>query len=251
MRWLTATTSTMSAGPRQLDALGARPRAQMAARRLRELGARDVPRGPRPSTRANAGGPHRPRARGGRLCSPKASPTGRSPSGSSVGEDGGPPRVRVLTNSACRAAATSAGPPPTWASIWRLSPAAEPPGLPNMGVVRSRWGGAPDGAKSLTCDGAWWRHSASPTKELDMPRYLVQRTFPDGLAFPDRRERPEGRHLWHFRVRQRLPSKVTWMHPTSSDDDRTTWCIYDAPEPRSDPPGGRHQQPACRRDPTR
>lgn len=40
----------------QLTALGARPRAQMAARRLRELGARDVPRGPRASTRANAAG---------------------------------------------------------------------------------------------------------------------------------------------------------------------------------------------------
>ncbi|MEO7428192.1 MAG: LuxR C-terminal-related transcriptional regulator, partial [Acidimicrobiales bacterium] len=40
----------------QLTALGARPRAQMAARRLRELGARDVPRGPRATTRANAAG---------------------------------------------------------------------------------------------------------------------------------------------------------------------------------------------------
>lgn len=40
----------------QLSALGARPRAQMAARRLRELGAREVPRGPRASTRANAAG---------------------------------------------------------------------------------------------------------------------------------------------------------------------------------------------------
>jgi ATP/maltotriose-dependent transcriptional regulator MalT len=40
----------------QLTFLGARPRAQMAARRLRELGARDVPRGPRASTRANVAG---------------------------------------------------------------------------------------------------------------------------------------------------------------------------------------------------
>jgi ATP/maltotriose-dependent transcriptional regulator MalT len=36
--------------------LGARPRAQLVARRLRELGVKDVPRGPRPSTRANAAG---------------------------------------------------------------------------------------------------------------------------------------------------------------------------------------------------
>lgn len=40
----------------RLTALGARPRAQMVARRLRELGARDVPRGPRATTRANAAG---------------------------------------------------------------------------------------------------------------------------------------------------------------------------------------------------
>jgi DNA-binding NarL/FixJ family response regulator len=35
------------------DRLGARPAAGLAARRLRELGARTIPRGPRPSTRAN------------------------------------------------------------------------------------------------------------------------------------------------------------------------------------------------------
>jgi DNA-binding CsgD family transcriptional regulator/tetratricopeptide (TPR) repeat protein len=40
----------------QLTFLGARPRAHQAARRLRELGARDVPRGPRASTLANAAG---------------------------------------------------------------------------------------------------------------------------------------------------------------------------------------------------
>jgi DNA-binding CsgD family transcriptional regulator/tetratricopeptide (TPR) repeat protein len=40
----------------QLTALGARPRAGMAVRRLRELGVRDVPRGPRASTRANPAG---------------------------------------------------------------------------------------------------------------------------------------------------------------------------------------------------
>ena len=37
----------------EFDRLGARPAAAMAARRLRELGARVIPRGPRPATRAN------------------------------------------------------------------------------------------------------------------------------------------------------------------------------------------------------
>jgi ATP/maltotriose-dependent transcriptional regulator MalT len=40
----------------RLTALGARPRAQQVARRLRDLGAREVPRGPRASTRSNAAG---------------------------------------------------------------------------------------------------------------------------------------------------------------------------------------------------
>jgi DNA-binding CsgD family transcriptional regulator len=39
-----------------LTRLGANPRAQMAARKLRDLGARDVPRGPRATTRANPAG---------------------------------------------------------------------------------------------------------------------------------------------------------------------------------------------------
>ena len=40
----------------RLTEMGARPRAQQVARRLRELGVRDVPRGPRSTTRSNAAG---------------------------------------------------------------------------------------------------------------------------------------------------------------------------------------------------
>jgi DNA-binding CsgD family transcriptional regulator len=40
----------------ELQGLGARPAAAVATRRLRELGARDVPSGPRPSTRRNPAG---------------------------------------------------------------------------------------------------------------------------------------------------------------------------------------------------
>ncbi len=39
-----------------LRGLGARSAAAVVARRLRRLGARDLPRGPRPSTRGNAAG---------------------------------------------------------------------------------------------------------------------------------------------------------------------------------------------------
>jgi DNA-binding NarL/FixJ family response regulator len=40
----------------ELQALGARPAAAIVARRLRELGERGVPRGPRPKTRTNPAG---------------------------------------------------------------------------------------------------------------------------------------------------------------------------------------------------
>ncbi|MGH2929931.1 MAG: LuxR C-terminal-related transcriptional regulator, partial [Solirubrobacteraceae bacterium] len=40
----------------ELQGLGARPAATIVARRLRELGERDIPRGPRPRTRANPAG---------------------------------------------------------------------------------------------------------------------------------------------------------------------------------------------------
>src|SRR6185503_1375603 len=40
----------------RMTELGARPRAQQLARRLRALGVREVPRGPRATTRANAAG---------------------------------------------------------------------------------------------------------------------------------------------------------------------------------------------------
>ena len=40
----------------RLVQLGARPRAQQVTRRLRELGVRDLPRGPRASTLANSAG---------------------------------------------------------------------------------------------------------------------------------------------------------------------------------------------------
>jgi DNA-binding NarL/FixJ family response regulator len=40
----------------ELDALGARAAATVVSHRLRQLGGREIPRGPRRTTRANAGG---------------------------------------------------------------------------------------------------------------------------------------------------------------------------------------------------
>ena len=51
-----ADESSLREAHERLVAVGGRPRAQQVARRLRDLGATDVPRGPRPTTRANAAG---------------------------------------------------------------------------------------------------------------------------------------------------------------------------------------------------
>jgi hypothetical protein len=63
-----------------------------------------------------------------------------------------------------------------------------------------------------------------------MPRYLVQRTFPDGLNFPTD---ANGREAVAGIVSANLGQDVTWVHSYVSDDDRTTWCIYDAPSPEA------------------
>jgi len=63
-----------------------------------------------------------------------------------------------------------------------------------------------------------------------MPRYLVQRTFPDGLRFPID---ADGRKAVHDIAAGNGGHSVTWVHSYVSDDDQTTWCIYDAPSPEA------------------
>jgi hypothetical protein len=63
-----------------------------------------------------------------------------------------------------------------------------------------------------------------------MPRYLVQRSFPDGLSFPTDEN---GRKAVVRIVAGNADQEVTWVHSYVSDDDRTTWCIYDAPSPEA------------------
>jgi hypothetical protein len=63
-----------------------------------------------------------------------------------------------------------------------------------------------------------------------MPRYLVERTFADGLAFPTDQA---GRKASADVVAGNAEHGVTWVHSYVSADDRTTWCVYDAPNPEA------------------
>lgn len=63
-----------------------------------------------------------------------------------------------------------------------------------------------------------------------MPRYLVQRTFADGLQFPTD---AQGRKAVGDIVAANAEVGVTWVHSYVDDTDQTTWCIYDAPSPEA------------------
>lgn len=63
-----------------------------------------------------------------------------------------------------------------------------------------------------------------------MPRYLVQRSFPDGLSIPATAEGAEGcRNV----EANNSPFGVSWKHSYVSADKSVTYCIYDGPDPEA------------------
>ena len=63
-----------------------------------------------------------------------------------------------------------------------------------------------------------------------MPRYMVQRTFPDGLQI---QVANSGSELCQGVIEQNAEDGVTWVHSYVSADKRTTFCVYDAPTPEA------------------
>jgi Protein of unknown function (DUF4242) len=64
----------------------------------------------------------------------------------------------------------------------------------------------------------------------DMPRYMVQRTFTDGLEIPVTNG---GADICRTIVERNAEEGVTWVHSYVSADKRTTFCVYDAPTPEA------------------
>ena len=63
-----------------------------------------------------------------------------------------------------------------------------------------------------------------------MPRYVVERTFPDGwLVSVD----GDGAELCRAIVEQNTEAGVTWVESYVSEDKTKAFCIYDAPNPES------------------
>jgi Protein of unknown function (DUF4242) len=63
-----------------------------------------------------------------------------------------------------------------------------------------------------------------------MPRYVVERAFPDGLRIPGG---SYGAAVCLAVVDRNTDAGVTWMHSYVSEDDRKTFCVYDAPTPEA------------------
>lgn len=61
-----------------------------------------------------------------------------------------------------------------------------------------------------------------------MPRYMVERSFPDGLNIP---VNEEGAGALRGVVATNAEEGVTWVHSYVSADKKRTFCVYDAPSP--------------------
>lgn len=63
-----------------------------------------------------------------------------------------------------------------------------------------------------------------------MARYIVERTFPEGLAIP---MTAEGAAVCQTVVAGNGEQGVTWVHSYVSDDKKGTFCVYDGPDPEA------------------
>ena len=63
-----------------------------------------------------------------------------------------------------------------------------------------------------------------------MPRYMVQRTFPDGLEIPITNG---GADVCRRVVERNAEEGVTWLQSYVSANDKATFCVYEAPTPEA------------------
>jgi hypothetical protein len=63
-----------------------------------------------------------------------------------------------------------------------------------------------------------------------MPRYVVEREFPDGLQIP---VDESGAKACLAVVENNAADQVAWLHSYVSVDRKKTFCIYDGPTPEA------------------
>ncbi|TXG81455.1 MAG: DUF4242 domain-containing protein [Thermomicrobiales bacterium] len=63
-----------------------------------------------------------------------------------------------------------------------------------------------------------------------MPRYVIERVFPDGLHVPiDKEGAANNRAV----IARNLDYGVTWVHSYVSEDKLRSYCVYDGPNPEA------------------
>jgi uncharacterized protein DUF4242 len=65
-------------------------------------------------------------------------------------------------------------------------------------------------------------------ERLQMARFMVERSFPDGLEIP---MTDQGAQACLSVVGTNAELGVTWVHSYVTEDHKKTFCIYDAPSP--------------------
>ena len=63
-----------------------------------------------------------------------------------------------------------------------------------------------------------------------MPRYVIERTFPEGLILP---MDETGAEICRSIVNHNAQDQVTWIHSYVSEDKQKSFCICDAPSPEA------------------
>lgn len=63
-----------------------------------------------------------------------------------------------------------------------------------------------------------------------MPRYVVERTFPEGLLLPMNNQ---GAQVCLTVIGTNAQDGVTWVNSYVTHDKMKTFCIYDAPSPEA------------------
>lgn len=63
-----------------------------------------------------------------------------------------------------------------------------------------------------------------------MPRYLVERTFPQALEIPST---ADGQKAMLGVVDNNSTEQVTWVRSFVTNDKMKTFCVYDGPSPES------------------
>jgi len=67
-------------------------------------------------------------------------------------------------------------------------------------------------------------------EKIVIKRYLVERSFPDGLNIP---VNSEGSQICLNVVSTNAEDNVSWVHSYVTMDKKKTFCIYDAPSPEA------------------